>query len=444
LADRVTRELDRSSATEEAPRLAARARRLLRAPRTILINLGAVGVAGVLGATLPQRAGDPERWRRWAEEWPRLSSWLSRLDLDRVYDSGWFLALVLLSGASLCVVLVEQWRRLPSEWRAPPAAAFANAPFRAEFDRAIRGSSGDSVRSTGRLGVLGSPLMHGGIALIMVAGIIHVLFATVAQEDVYVGETIGTRPQDWGMQWPGRIAPPVALPWPITFASYEPDVDPAGATRMLSATFRSGSVDGELRRAAVNDPARVGSVSMYVDRLHGPAAFVILEGAGEKLRQVLLLREAPGGDAASAWLRDGTELRFRAERPAKALLPDRVEVRALRQGALLGSGSVAPGEELAFPGGARVELAGLRWWSRFTAKRDPSVAVVFAGFGLALLGTILNVVFVRTDVLVRVEAGAEPETEHVLVALRPRRLAPLFRERFEALVRAEGGAEGAS
>jgi hypothetical protein len=104
---------------------------------------------------------------------------------------------------------------------------------------------------------------------------------------------------------------------------------------------------------------------------------------------------------------------------------------------------VGPGEQLAFPGGARVELAGLRWWSRFTAKRDPSVPLVFAGIALALLGTILSA-FVRTDSLVRVEAGAEPGTEHVLVALRPRRLAPMFRERFEALVRAEGGAEGSS
>jgi hypothetical protein len=415
-------------------------RRFLRAPRTILTTLAAIGVAGLLGGTLPQRAGDPDRWRRWVEDWPRLSSSLSRLDLDRVYDSWWFLALVLLSGASLCVVLVEQWRRLPSEWRAPPPAAFANAPFRAEFDRAASGSSGDSVRSTGRLGVLGSPLMHVGIALVVVAGLVHVLFATVAQSDVYVGETIGTRPGDWGVQWPGRIAPALALPEPITFASYEPDVDPAGGTRMLSATFRSAS-DGELRRAAINDPARVGSVSIYVDALHGPAAFVVLQGAGEELRRVVLLREAPGGDVASEWLRDGTELRFRAERPAKALLPGRVAVRALRRGALLGSGSVAPGEQLAFPGGARVELAGLRWWSRFTAKRDPSVAVAFAGIALALLGAIMNVAFVRTDALVRVQAGTEPGTEHVLVALRPRRLAPMFGARFEALVRSEGGAE---
>jgi hypothetical protein len=286
--------------------------------------------------------------------------------------------------------------------------------------------------------------MHVGIALVVVAGLVHILFATVAQSDVFVGETIGTRPVDWGVQWPGRIATPVALPEPITLASYEPDVDPAGGTRMLSATFRSGTADGALLRAAVNDPARVGPVSLYVEALHGPAAFVVIGGAGEELRRVILLREAPGGDAASAWLGDDTELRFRAERPEAARLPDRVEVRALRRGALLGSGSVAPGEQLSFPGGARVELAGLRWWSRFTAKRDPSVAVAFAGIALALLGAILNVAFVRIDALVRVEAGAGPGTEHVLVVLRPRRLAPMFRERFEALVRAEGGAEGSS
>jgi hypothetical protein len=412
-------------------------RRFLRAPRTIVTTLAAVAVSGMLGATLPQRAADPERWARWTREWPRLAAAAARLDLDRVYDSWWFLALVLLSGASLAIVLLEQWRRLPSAWRAPPLAAFESATYRAEFDRAVRGESGSTVRPIGRLGALGSPLMHTGIALTLVAGVVHVLLATVAQSDLYVGETVGVRPEDWGVQWPGWLASPIALDRPVTLTEYVPDVDADGATRMLSATFGSGR-DAAPQRTAINDPARIGPVAIYIDARHGPAAFVIIQGGGEELRRVVLLREGPGGHGATEWLRDGTELRFRAEEERGAL-PDRVEVRAMRRGVLLGSGTLAPGQELVFPSGPRLSLAGVRWWSRFTARRDPSVPVAFAGLALALLGAALSVAFVRADILVRVEAHGAAGVEHVVVALRPRRFAAMFQEDFDALVSAEGG-----
>ena len=61
----------------------------------------------------------------------------------------------------------------------------------------------------------------------------------------------------------------------------------------------------------------------------------------------------------------------------------------------------------------------------------------FVAFAIAVLGFALIVTVVRVDtaVLVTPSAGGE----RVMVALRAQRFAPLYAERFERLVREQGG-----
>jgi hypothetical protein len=418
--------------------LRLRLRRFLRDPGTIVGSIGAIALAGVLGATLPQRAADPQRWARWSEDWPRAMAWGSAMGLDHVYETWWFLGLVLFAAASLVLVIVEQVRRLPREWRRAPASGFGNAPYRSTFDRPARGAPSVSVRQSGRLGQLGSPMMHVGLAVLVVAGIARTLFATVAQVDLYVGETLGTRESDWGVQWPGRLARAIALPEPVVLSAYSPEVYASGQTRMLSATLQVGS-SAEPVRVAVNQPAPVGAVAIYIDAKHGPAALLTIAQRGRVIRRAVLLTDLGEGATATEWLDDGIGLLLRAEPGVAQDLPRTVEVRAMRGAALLGVSRLGVGEHVAFPGGPSVALADVRWWSRFTGRRDASVPIAFAGIALSLAGVALNFAFVRLDLLVRVEATTSPGVERVTIAMRPRRFVPAFREDFAALVRSEGG-----
>jgi hypothetical protein len=96
-----------------------------------------------------------------------------------------------------------------------------------------------------------------------------------------------------------------------------------------------------------------------------------------------------------------------------------------------------PGEALILPGGGQVSVHDLRYWGGFILGHDLSVWPAYAGFALALLGAVLMFVVVKVDTAVIVEQAGD--RERVTVALRPQRLAPLFAERFDRLVRDEGG-----
>lgn len=413
-------------------------RRWLRNPRTIVAEVAAIAVAGLVGTLLPQRSSDPERWLAWQTERPGPASWLARLALDRIHESPWFLGLVLLAGASLAIVVVEGWRRAVREWRPLPATAFAAAPYRVEFQRPARGAARETVRASGRAGRLGSPLLHLGLLVVVIAGVLRLLFSSLAQVELYVGEALGTRPQDWGRQWAGWLASPVTLPEPVTFAGYGIETLDSGRPAMLSAELDLGSGGGR-RRAAINAPASMGPVSLYVDSHHGPAALVLVESNGERAGRAILLRDDGAAETGLEVLPGALQLRVRAASHAPGALPASIEVRALAREALLGVADLAVGQRVEFPGNLAVSLVDLRWWARFTGSRDSSVPLAFLGIGVALAGVVLLFSFVRTDALVRVTPGGSPETESVTVALRPQRFSPLFRERFEALVRSEGG-----
>jgi hypothetical protein len=74
---------------------------------------------------------------------------------------------------------------------------------------------------------------------------------------------------------------------------------------------------------------------------------------------------------------------------------------------------------------------------KVAASRDPTTWPVYVGFGISITGVFLLFSFIRTDVLLVVEPAGEEE--RVVVAMRPRRLAPIFAERFERLVEEERG-----
>jgi hypothetical protein len=89
------------------------------------------------------------------------------------------------------------------------------------------------------------------------------------------------------------------------------------------------------------------------------------------------------------------------------------------------------------PGGGQLRLHSLPYWARLHGSHDPALGLVYVGFVIALLGGALTYGVVRVDEFVQVVPDGAGE--RVVVALRPHRFAPLFRDRFERLVRDHGG-----
>ncbi|RMF80851.1 MAG: hypothetical protein D6739_09855, partial [Nitrospirae bacterium] len=164
--------------------------RLLRRPRVIAAELGALAVLAAVGAAVPQRGAPGEGPPAWA----------AAVGLDHVFTSWPFVAVCLACTASLAVVTAELWRRLIREWRhRPTAERLRSAPHRLSFERPATGRGG-WVSRRGRLGLAGSPLFHLGLLLVAVAGLLRALFGAGAVADVVVGETLAPSPAAWSAQ----------------------------------------------------------------------------------------------------------------------------------------------------------------------------------------------------------------------------------------------------
>lgn len=417
-------------------------KRQLRSPRAVVLEVVAIAVAGLVSTLVPQAPSLTERIR-FASEWPVAGRIASALGLHHVFTTPGFLAVVLVILASLVVVLFDQARGIARDWRAGPGVrGFTAAPFHAEFTRPARGAgASERIERSGRLGIAGSALFHLGLIVLVLAGLARLLLGADAGVELYEGETLRPDPSAFEAQWPGLAASPVAFRSPVTLRELAPRRYASLRLERLRADLQIGDgAAGRRARVEVNDPLDLDGARLYVTQDYGVAALYEIVGGPAAGRHASLLRQYADGEFVKAEvLPEGWTVRARCEPGAGDRRPRAAEVRVLRRGGLLASGTLAPGDALALPDGGRLVLNDLRWWARFDGARDPSAVPAYVGLAVVVLGAILVFGVIPVDVLVRVEPDGE--LERVTVALRAGRLAPLFAERFAALVAREGGTE---
>jgi hypothetical protein len=406
-----------------------RARRLLRSPRVIIGELLAIAAAGVLLTVVPQ-ATDREGTAQLEHFSRGLTAVVRALDLDRLVHSPWFLAAVSLTVASLINVLVEMWRRAWRESREVLSeASFRSTPLRRVLERAAGGPLPlGGFRSSGRAGPWGTPLFHGGLVVVVLAGLGRALFASEAAVELIEGETLSATSEGWSNEAHGPLGSAFALPEALTLESVTPTHYASGKLAGLGVAVSAGE-----RRAtlAINQPLDFGSKRLYLLAPNGPAVLLRLHGEAGEEATMLPLRHV--GDVFEGTQLSGTlVLRLRGRLGPRGELPEAIEVRALRGGALLWVGALAPGQTAALSPGESLELAGVRRWATFQGAEDFSQYVAYLGFALMILGALL--IFTVTRVDTAVVPISTPEGERLLVALRAHRHAPAYAERFERLV----------
>lgn len=419
-------------------------KRTLRSPRTIIAEILVITVACVLGATVAQAGRSPaaEVVRLW-EHGPLLTAFVRRLALDHVFTSPWFLGALTFATASLGIVVNEQIRRLRLAWiQTPTEAQFRNAPFRHEFHRPTTGPAPVPLilRSRGRLGLAGSPLFHTGLLCVILAGALGALFGVQAVVEVYEGETLPATVEAWGIQRPGPLAQPFRLDEPLRLLAVENTHYGTGELLNLRLKLaQDGSGAGLVREVGINEELRVSRGRLYVGTEHGPAALLEwdLPSAPNLRTAVLLERKESHAFGAYALGPGALRARLRVPMPADGRRPDHVEVRVLNGHASLAEAVLKPGETIHLPGGGLLRLYSLPYWTRLHGNHDPAIGLAYFGFALALLGAALTYGVVWVDEMVAIIP--EGDMERVVVALRPHRFAPLFRDRFERLVREHGG-----
>lgn len=413
-------------------------RRVLRRPSVIVAEVAAIAGACTVMTLIPQVfEASPLALRHFQADWPTLAALAHALWLDRMTEAPWFLVLVGLALASLTLVLVEQLRVLKRAWRRPPTeAALIGAPLQATFDRRARGQAGLTLAQTGRLGLGGSALLHFGLVSCVVAGFGGMLFARSGVFELVVGETLpALQSAGFAKQWGGPLSDPLTVDHAFTLTKLTDQRYPTGESKALTANVAVGSRDVEV---AVNTPVDIGRERVYLTAIGGPAVLTEV-GAGSAPPVAIMMRDASEEAVEYSGELNGIELHLRASRSRTGALPAEVYVRVLIGGGLRYSGPLTVGQGVDLGQGKRVVVRDIRHWAQFRARRDDALPLAWLGLSCVVLGALLIYGVSPVAWMIRVDPVGDREL--VVIRMKPLRFVPLFRERFAALVVAEGGEE---
>jgi len=400
-----------------------------RRPAVIVSEVVAFAAAAALAASLPQQPGE-EEIRRFAEASPALGRFTAALGLHDITTSAWFLGLAALCLLSLVSVQAQQWPRLWRTWGARlTPASFARAPYRRAVPRdAARVAPPQPLfQVTGRLSLLGSPVFHLGLLVLVVAGLVRMLTFRDVVGRALEGQRYETSPGAFEAERGGWLSRPFALPQPLTVEQVREERYESGALRQVGARLAleaHGAEPARTAEAAINSPLDIGDVRIYVNNAHGLAAMLELVAPEGTVPLLVALDERAGEWRGGARPAATLELRFRTNvRPR----PEALEARILSDGALLGIARLDAGSEIALGPGKALRLQALPYWVQLRGSHDPSRPLFFAGVAIGIAGVVLLFGFTRVETGVFVEGG------QLVVALRSQRFAPLYAERFEAL-----------
>lgn len=411
----------------------------------ILGEIATLALLCAVGAAVPQvGSATPAELARLHDSGPVVAALLKLLPLDHVFRSVPFLALSLLAAASLTIVVIEQISRLRQQWsqRLSPAH-FQNAPFRAEFESEAAlefpaGASDNEVRiwSERRIGLLGSPMFHLGLLAVIVAGAFKALFGADAVVDLLEGETLPPGAAAWSAQFPGVLAGPIRLETPVTLKAVKAARYRDGDLRELKIHLETPRAGGtQTEELAVNRDLRLDGQRLFLGSDFGPAALLEWQNpTTNSVREAALLAEKGAGNYEGASTGPGglvAHLRAHVNRDGQH--PAQVEVRVMKDNALLFTGDAHVGDMIALPGGIKLALHGTPFWARLRGNRDAALGLAYAGFALVMAGATLIFTVVKLDFCVVVSMAGE--RRRVFVALKPQRFAPLFQERFDRLLR---------
>ena len=359
-----------------------------------------------------------------------------------------FLVFLLLATGSLVIVVLEQYKKLRLMWpQNLRESQFTKAPYRFEFERPARftdqSPNQDKIvefKTRGKAGLLGSLLFHSGLLLIIVAGTLRVLFGAEAVVDLIETETLIPKAEVWAAQWPGVLARPLKLEYPLTLDKVKIEFYQDWTLKDLRAELTVNHSDGPKKKEfAINDVFKTKGARLFMNNKFGPAALLEWFKNGASIKRDAMLMESIGKGVFVGSIRwpDGTRTDGRAQADRSGKAPEVIKLRLMKDGKRSFLTEIRVGETVSLPDGRQVKLHGLPLWAQIRGIRDPELWLIYAGFILSLLGAVMIFTVIRVDTSVVVTRLGEKE--RVLVALKSQRFTPLFEDRFKRLVQDEGG-----
>ena len=420
---------------------------LFTSVRTTITILFLLAGASIIGTVVPQDV-PVEQLRQTA--WSFGSRLVVVLDLHTVYRSWWFILLLILLSLNLLGCLLRRVGQIPAEWKGDPEKSSfkfalsdprsvreikelvtaAVRPVLGAPSREVQGGDGPTVVwIKERIHLLGFPLIHSAIIVILVGGLLGLLYGVKGNIQIKEGET-GT---DYTLSPSGEVK---SLPFTIAVDKFTLERYPSGQPKKYRSDVRLLKNGAEVLKDSilVNSPLTYDGISLYQSdyRLLGikDVTFRVVEPSGKA--EALIARPdaetaLPGGQSKIQLLRidqgsssRGPWVEIGVETPGK----ERNSVRIYRDDA-----------EPAKVGDLGIRFLGYRplYATGLQVGYDPGTWLVWVGSCLLILGFFLTLFTNHRRLWIEIRSKG-PATE-LVIAGRSRRMRKEFRESIEDKLR---------
>lgn len=412
--------------------------------RTTIAILCCLAVTSIVGTLIPQNVNLEQLQGSVSPFYYRLTV---ILDLHNVYRSWWFTLLLVLLTANLVGCLVQRLRKIPREWRETAGKSslsftrFDTRPLNEIRDLLTRSLSGlmhgspqiidrdgeiKLVWVRQRVFLLGFPLIHAAIIIILVGGLVGLIYGFKGNILLKEGE-VG---REFVLSPSGKVA---TLPFDIAIDSFTLTRYPSGQPKEYRSDVVVLKNGGEMLKGPirVNQPLTFEGISLYQAnyRLLGvkQVRLDVVESSGKQTELVIQPSETVslpqdryrirlvGLDPGAT--RRGPGVGLEVEEPGSPMRQVKV-YRNDKEPVELGT------VKIRFKGYDPLYATGLQ------IGYDPGSGVVWVGCGLLIAGFLLTL-FTNLSAL-SVRLTAEEKGTKIHVSGRCRRDRAQFRERVQA------------
>lgn len=445
--------------------------------RRLAVGLIACSIAyAVVGTLVPQVSGGSSRA---VDQWQLAHPWLApvtrALGLHSAFSSPIFLTLAALLAIATTLCAWERTRsalallrragsvseaevrrlqehpglRIPASAPAETALPAAERELRRLRLRVRRGPKVLEA-SSGRLGLVGSPVFHWTLALLFLT----IGVGRLTRAEGTIALPLGYAKQDVADSYEHQAAGPLYLGHSgltLVATDLRPYKDPSGQDRGISPVIAlsRGGVLLARQRVYPNNPLRDGALMIHATD-YGLAPVVSAESSGTVLKAEELVdfdESRPSGTSPATFdLNDGAGNRIvtvSLEVPLDRFGGQRVQVMPKRPtvlaavtapGAQETTFTLAVGQSRQLPGGIRLTLDRVVYFARVDIADDWSVYPIYLLFALAAIAVSASVTLPYRRVVVLAVEDGDGLALHAV--LRHSHGAPLFAERVEAALRA--------
>lgn len=444
--------------------MALRIRRLLTSRRLAVWLLGATAVWSAVAMSVPQASLDPAAATAWAAAHPILHLVARAVGLDHAFSSPLFMAATTVLLLSTITCAWERTRTAVRRWRAAgtvsrgavqrlkqrPDLVLATTPGTTggqaldAAETCVRGLRLKVRRgpqlleaSAGRVGLLGSPVFHWSLVLLIAV----ILLGRMTRSEGLIGVPVGERVPDVaesygsldeGPLFGGHSRLDIAVEEVID--AYSPDGLDLGVA--IDVVLRDGDREVARRLAYANHPLRYGSLLVHANDWGLAPSFSLEDSRGADVANTHALVDFLPEDTSST-SSGGFDVtdnagasRYRVETRVPLLAKEpsvEMTVTDVATSAVLGSATLAVGDAYELPGGERVRLLGVPRYGRLSVADDWSVTPIYALFVIGTLGLSLAIFTPHRRVRVLVVESGVGVSLHVVV--QHDRGSAVFRER---------------